>query len=155
MRDLAAWGQGRPGGEDAARIQPGRNYFGTLPRERHVPGARGAVEWRWTLGAIINAVALPLIRITETSTGQTWNQLRAELQRIHPGTFTGLHGTFTHRTHRTQFRRPTPPQLPVRSAKTSLVTVSTGYPRQSLRSRDAAAARRTASSGRGESLRFT
>ena len=81
-------GQGRPGDEDAARIQPGRNYFGTLPRERHVPGARGAVEWRWTLGAIINAVALPLIRITETSTGQTWNHLRAELQRIHPGTFT-------------------------------------------------------------------
>ncbi len=46
-------------------------------------------------------LALLLIRIAETSTGQTWNRLRAELQRIHLGTFTGDHGTFTHRTQLT------------------------------------------------------
>ena len=46
-------------------------------------------------------LALLLIRITETSTGQTWNHLRAELQRIHLGTFTGAHGTFSHRTQLT------------------------------------------------------
>ncbi len=46
-------------------------------------------------------LALLLIRITETSTGQTWNGLRAELQRIHLGTFTGSHGTFTRRTQLT------------------------------------------------------
>jgi Transposase DDE domain len=46
-------------------------------------------------------LALLLIRITETTTGQTWNQLRAELQRIHLGTFTGTHGTFAHRTQLT------------------------------------------------------
>jgi hypothetical protein len=46
-------------------------------------------------------LALLLIRITETSTGQTWNHLRGELQRIHLGTFTGDHGTFTHRTQLT------------------------------------------------------
>jgi transposase len=46
-------------------------------------------------------LALLLIRITETATGQTWNRLRAELQRIHLGTFTGDHGTFTHRTQLT------------------------------------------------------
>jgi len=46
-------------------------------------------------------LALLLIRITETATGQTWNHLRAELQRIHLGTFTGDHGTFTHRTQLT------------------------------------------------------
>ena len=46
-------------------------------------------------------LALLLIRITETTTGQTWNHLRAELQRIHLGTFTGTHGTFTHRTQLT------------------------------------------------------
>jgi len=51
--------------------------------------------------ALTNAVALLLIRITETSTGQTWNQLRAEQQRIHPGTFTGPHGAYTHRTQLT------------------------------------------------------
>lgn len=46
-------------------------------------------------------LALLLIRITETTTGQTWNQLRAELQRIHLGIFTGTHGTFAHRTQLT------------------------------------------------------
>jgi hypothetical protein len=46
-------------------------------------------------------LALLLIRITETTTGQTWNHLRAELQRIHLGTFTGDHGTFAHRTQLT------------------------------------------------------
>jgi hypothetical protein len=46
-------------------------------------------------------LALLLIRITETATGQTWNHLRGELQRIHLGTFTGDHGTFTHRTQLT------------------------------------------------------
>jgi hypothetical protein len=46
-------------------------------------------------------LALLLIRITETTTGQTWNHLRAELQRIHQGTFTGDHGTFAHRTQLT------------------------------------------------------
>ena len=46
-------------------------------------------------------LALLLIRITEITTGQTWNHLRAELQRIHLGTFTGDHGTFTYRTQLT------------------------------------------------------
>ncbi|MGH3409410.1 MAG: IS1634 family transposase [Mycobacterium sp.] len=46
-------------------------------------------------------LALLLIRITETTTGQTWNHLRADLQRIHLGTFAGDHGTFTHRTQLT------------------------------------------------------
>jgi hypothetical protein len=46
-------------------------------------------------------LALLLIRIIETTTGQTWNRLRAELQRIHLGTFTGSHGTFAHRTQLT------------------------------------------------------
>jgi hypothetical protein len=50
-------------------------------------------------------LALLLIRITKTSTGQTWNHLRAELQRIHLGTFTGDHGTFAHRTQLTAGRK--------------------------------------------------
>ncbi len=65
------------------------------------------------------AVAGQLIRITETSTGQTWNQLRAQLQRIHLGTFTGDHGTFAHRTQLTASHKlilkaldlPEPPQV--------------------------------------------
>ena len=51
-------------------------------------------------------LALLLIRITETATGQTWNHLRAELQRIHLGTFTGDHGTFTYRTQLTAGHKP-------------------------------------------------
>ena len=46
-------------------------------------------------------LALLLIRVAENATGQTWNHLRAELQRIHLGTFTGDHGTFTYRTQLT------------------------------------------------------
>jgi len=46
-------------------------------------------------------LALLLIRIAETTTGQTWNKLRTELQRLHLGTFTSTSGTFAHRTQLT------------------------------------------------------
>ncbi len=77
MRDLAAWARDTarllgPGGhlfiyeahpavplwtwdEDTARIRPDRNYFGRWHVNDTFP-ARGAVEWQWTLGEIINAV---------------------------------------------------------------------------------------------------
>ena len=43
-------------------------------------------------------LALLLIRVAETSTGQTWNRLRAELQRLHAVTYTGPAGTFRQST---------------------------------------------------------
>ena len=43
-------------------------------------------------------LALLLIRLAETHTGQTWRNLRDELQRIHLGTFTGPAGTSRQRT---------------------------------------------------------
>jgi hypothetical protein len=43
-------------------------------------------------------LALLLIRIAETTTGQTWPSMRDELQRLHLGTFTGPAGTFRQRT---------------------------------------------------------
>jgi SAM-dependent methyltransferase len=77
MRDLGAWARDaarllRPGGhlfvreahpaeplwtwdEDAPRIRPDRGYFGRCHVNDTYP-ARGAVEWQWTLGEIINAV---------------------------------------------------------------------------------------------------
>jgi SAM-dependent methyltransferase len=77
MRDLAAWARDagrllRPGGhlfiyeahpavplwtwdEDETRIRPDRNYFGRCHVNDTFP-ARGAVEWQWTLGEIVNAV---------------------------------------------------------------------------------------------------
>jgi len=46
-------------------------------------------------------LALLLIRIAETGTGQTWTMLREELQRLHLGTFTGPAGAFRQRTELT------------------------------------------------------
>jgi hypothetical protein len=46
-------------------------------------------------------LALLLIRIAETGTGQTWTMLREELQRPHLGTFTGPVGSFRQRTELT------------------------------------------------------
>lgn len=50
-------------------------------------------------------LALLLIRITETTTGQTWPSMRDELQRLHLGTFTGPAGTFRQRTEITPTQR--------------------------------------------------
>jgi Transposase DDE domain len=46
-------------------------------------------------------LALLLIRIAENQTGQTWRNLRDELQRMHLGTFTGPAGTSQQRTELT------------------------------------------------------
>ncbi|MFD0508045.1 IS1634 family transposase [Streptomyces chiangmaiensis] len=43
-------------------------------------------------------LALLLIRVAENATGQTWNRLRAELQRLHAVTYTGPAGTFRQTT---------------------------------------------------------
>jgi hypothetical protein len=50
-------------------------------------------------------LALLLIRIAETTTGQTWPVIRDELQRLHLGTFTGPAGTFRQRTEITPLQR--------------------------------------------------
>jgi len=58
-------------------------------------------------------LALLLIRITETSTGQTWAVIRRELQRIHLGTFTGPAGTFRQRSELTKPTRDLFTQLAI------------------------------------------
>ena len=50
-------------------------------------------------------LALLLIRIAETHTDQTWNQLRTELRPLHLGTFTGPAGTFGQHTDPTAAQR--------------------------------------------------
>jgi SAM-dependent methyltransferase len=89
MRDLDAWARDaarllRPAGhlfiheahptvplwtwdEDEPRIRPDRNYFGRCHVNDTYP-ARGAVEWQWTLGQIINAVifaGLDVLHVSE------------------------------------------------------------------------------------------
>ena len=64
-------------------------------------------------------LALLLIRIAETTTGRTWTSVRAELQRLHAGTFTGPAGTFRQTTAPTDEARrlhtalnlPLPPRI--------------------------------------------
>jgi transposase len=64
-------------------------------------------------------LALLLIRLVETTTGRTWTQVRAELQRLHVGTFTGPAGIFRQRTELTAeqkavlaaLRLPDPPRV--------------------------------------------
>ena len=50
-------------------------------------------------------LALLLIRVAETTTGQTWPTMRRDLDRLHAVTFTGSSGTFRQTTD------PTKPQL--------------------------------------------
>jgi hypothetical protein len=50
-------------------------------------------------------LALLLIRIVENSTGDTWNNLRRELQRLHVGYFTGPAGTYHQTTETTPAQR--------------------------------------------------
>ncbi len=50
-------------------------------------------------------LTLLLIRLAETHTGQTWRNLRDELQRMHLGTFTGPAGSSRQRTKLTTRQR--------------------------------------------------
>ncbi|WP_441350702.1 IS1634 family transposase [Streptomyces cellostaticus] len=52
------------------------------------------LEERIRAHVILCWLALLLIRITETTTGNTWPHIRRELDRLHLGTFTGPTGTF-------------------------------------------------------------
>src|ERR1035438_9477157 len=91
MRDLTAWATDaarllRPWGhlfiyeshpavplwtwdEDVARIRADRDYFGRCHVNDTYP-ARGAVEWQWTLGQIINAVISAGLEVLHVSGSQ-------------------------------------------------------------------------------------
>jgi hypothetical protein len=56
------------------------------------------LEERIRAHVVLCWLALLLIRIIETSTGDTWNNVRRHLDRLHAGTFTGPTGTFRQRT---------------------------------------------------------
>ena len=50
-------------------------------------------------------LALLLIRVTETTCGESWPNLRRELERLKVGTFTGPAGSFRQRTEITASQR--------------------------------------------------
>ena len=62
-------------------------------------------EERIRAHVILCWLALLLARITENACGDTWPELRRELDRIHVGTFTGPAGTFRQRTELTKRQR--------------------------------------------------
>ena len=63
------------------------------------------LEERIRAHVVLCWLALLLIRIIETTTGQTWHHVRRDLDRLHAVTFTGPTGTFRQRTD------PTKPQI--------------------------------------------
>jgi hypothetical protein len=63
------------------------------------------LEQRIRAHVILCWLALLLVRVAETTTGQTWPTLRRELDRLHVGTFAGPAGTFRQRTELTTAQR--------------------------------------------------
>lgn len=63
------------------------------------------LEERIRAHVVLCWLALLLIRITETTTGDTWPHIRRELDRLHLGTFTGPTGTFQQVTTLTKPQR--------------------------------------------------
>ena len=60
------------------------------------------LEDRIRAHVILCWLALLLVRVAETTTGQTWATLRRDLDRLHVGTLTGPAGTFRQRTELTK-----------------------------------------------------
>ena len=63
------------------------------------------LEERIRAHVILCWLALLLVRVTETTTGSTWHQLREHLDELHLGTFTGPAGTYRQRTELTKPQR--------------------------------------------------
>jgi len=63
------------------------------------------LEERIRAHIILCWLALLLVRIVETTTSQTWHQLREHLAELHLGTFTGPAGTYRQRTELTKPQR--------------------------------------------------
>ena len=68
------------------------------------PEAAG-LEERIRAHIILCWLALLLIRIIETTTSDTWSNIRRHLDRLHVGTFTGPAGTSRQRTELTKPQR--------------------------------------------------
>ena len=63
------------------------------------------LEDRIRAHVILCWLALLLVRLVETTTGDTWNHIREDLQELHVGTFEGPAGTFCQRTELTTAQR--------------------------------------------------
>jgi len=89
-----------------------------------------------TSGLTRTGQALLLIRIIETTTGDTWNNIRRHLDRLHVGTFTGPAGTFRPRTHLTQPQRDLLAKLAITPPKQIVELEPARHPRRPSDRRD-------------------
>jgi transposase len=69
-------------------------------------------------------LALLLVRVAETSTAQTWPQIRDQLQRLHAVTFTGTAGTFRQTTELSKPQRDLLTKLDIAAPK-SIIELTT------------------------------
>ena len=77
------------------------------------------LEDRIRAHVILCWLALLLVRIVETTTGQTWHRVREDLHESHVGTFEGPAGTFRQRTELTTAQRDIPTQLDIHPRRSS------------------------------------
>ena len=75
------------------------------------------LEERIRAHVILCWLALLLIRIIETTAGDTWSNIRRHLNRLHVGTFTGPAGTFRQRTELTKPQRDLLAKLAIAAPK--------------------------------------
>ena len=75
------------------------------------------LEERIRAHVILCWLALLLIRIIETTAGDTWTNTRRHLNRLHAGTFTGPAGTFRQRTELTKPQRDLLAKLAIAAPK--------------------------------------
>jgi hypothetical protein len=75
------------------------------------------LEDRIRAHVILCWLALLLVRIVETTTGDTWGRIREDLQELHVGTFEGPAGTFRQRTELTTVQRDILTQLGINAPK--------------------------------------
>jgi hypothetical protein len=66
---------------------------------------RGDLDDRIRVHVLLCWLALLLVRIAELTTGRTWPDIRAELDRLHTVTFTGPAGTFSQTSELTRSQR--------------------------------------------------
>ena len=76
-----------------------------MPRASSGSPTAGSPRRRTAAHVFLCWLALLLARIAENACGDTWPNLRRELDRIHVGTFTGPAGTFRERTEITKAQR--------------------------------------------------
>jgi hypothetical protein len=82
------------------------------------------LEERIRAHVVLCWLALLLIRVIETSTGDTWHNVRRHLDRLHTGTFTGATGLFRQRTQLSKPQRDLLTKLDIPAPK-QIIELST------------------------------